>query len=214
LADATGQAGLTPRQQEEYLQLIHGKALELSRLVDDLLDISRIEAGQPLVLDYQPVRLDNLAREVLLTYQEKSQRHRFELHCITAQTEIQADLGRIRQVFNNLVSNAVKYSPQGGLIKITLDEREGRCRCSVTDEGIGMTAEQVEHSCDSFYRADSSNTAVQGVGLGMSIVRHIIQAHHGAMQIESQLNLGTTVHFELPVGPPDRTALEKGSLSY
>jgi signal transduction histidine kinase len=166
-----------------------------------LLDISRIEAGQPMVLDYQPVRLDNLAREVLLTFQEYNPRHRFELHCLTAQTEIQADLGRIRQVFTNLVSNAVKYSPRGGLIKITLAERERRCRCSVADEGIGMTAEQVAHSCDSFYRADASNTAIQGVGLGMSIVRHIILAHHGTLQIESELGSGTTVHFELPAAP-------------
>ena len=210
LTDADYQAGLTPRQQADYLQTVHSKAQELSRLVDDLLDISRIEAGQPLVLNYQPVRLDNLAREVLLYYQEKSPRHRFELHCLTAQTEIWADLGRIRQVFNNLVSNAVKYAPQGGLIKISLAEQAGCCRCSVSDEGIGMTPEQIEHSCDSFYRADSSNTAVQGVGLGMSIVRHIIQAHHGEMHIESQLGHGTTVHFALPVAPPPTPSATPG----
>lgn len=190
-----------PEQREEYLQLIHNKALELSRLVDDLLDISRVEAGQPLVLDYERFRFDDLLRDVLRPYQEKSPRHRFELHSATAQTEIEADQGRVRQVLNNLVSNAVKYSPQGGLIKITVESAGGHYRLSVADQGIGMTGEQVEHIFDRFYRADSSNTAVQGVGLGMSIVRHIIQAHQGEIKVDSQLGKGTTVRVELPFRP-------------
>lgn len=192
---------ITPEQREEYLQLIHNKALELSRLVDDLLDISRVEAGQPLVLDYETVRFDELLHEVLHPYQEKSQRHRFELHFATAQTEIAADQGRIRQVLNNLISNAFKYSPKGGLIKVTVSGHNGFCRISVADEGVGMTAEQVEHIFDRFYRADSSNTAVQGVGLGMSIVRHIVQAHQGKILVESQPGRGTAVHVDLPFTP-------------
>lgn len=192
---------VTPEQQGEYAKLIHNKALELSRLVDDLLDISRVEAGQPLILDYEPVRLDEVLREVIRPYQEKSQRHRFELHFSSAQTQIAADIGRIRQVFNNLISNAVKYSPQGGLIKVTLGNGGGRCRLSVADQGIGMTADQVEHMFDKFYRADSSNTAVHGVGLGMSIVRHIILAHQGEIRVESQPGIGTTIHVDLPLTP-------------
>jgi PAS domain S-box-containing protein len=194
-------AQFTPEQREEYLQLIHNKALELSRLIDDLLDISRVEAGQPLVLDYEATRLDDLLRDVVRPYQEKSPRHRFELHIATAQTEIVVDEGRIRQVLTNLISNAVKYSPQGGLIQVTLEGRNGHCRFSVADHGIGMTAEQVEHVFDRFYRADSSNTAVQGVGLGMSIVRHIVQAHRGDIQVVSELGRGTTVHVDLPLAP-------------
>lgn len=192
---------ITPEQREEYLQLIHNKALELSRLVDDLLDISRVEAGQPLILDYEAVRLDDLLREVLRPFQEKSQRHRFELHFASARTEIAADRGRVRQVFNNLISNAVKYSPKGGLIKVSLESNGGTFHLSVSDEGIGMTAEQVEHMFDKFYRADSSNTAVQGVGLGMSIVRHIILAHRGEIRVESQPGVGTTILVDLPLSP-------------
>lgn len=201
LAFADDEHSIAPEQQDEYVKLIHNKALELSRLVDDLLDISRVEAGQPLILDYESVRLDELLREVVRPYQEKSQRHHFELHFTTAQTEIAADKGRIRQVFNNLISNAVKYSPQGGLIKVTLGNQNGGCRLSVVDQGIGMTAEQVEHMFDKFYRADSSNTAVHGVGLGMSIVRHIIQAHQGDIRVESQPGVGTAIHVELPLTP-------------
>ena len=195
---------LSLQQREEYLKLIHTKALELSRLIDDLLDISRVEAGQPLLLDYESVRLDDIVREVLHPYQQKSPRHRFELHLTTAQTQITVDPWRIRQVINNLVSNAVKYSPQGGVIKVVVESGDGHCRIIVADEGIGMTPEQVEHIFDRFYRADSSNTAVQGVGLGMSIVRHIIQAHHGEIRVESCLGRGTTVSVDLPQRPPAR----------
>jgi len=202
LTSADGVAPLSASQREEYLHLIHTKALELSRLVDDLLDISRVEAGQPLVLEYETVRLDELARDVLRPYQEKSPRHQFELHLATAQTQIVADPWRVRQVINNLVSNAVKYSPQGGVVKVALEPADGRCRLTVADQGIGMTAEQVEHIFDRFYRADSSNTAVHGVGLGMSIVRHIILAHGGAITVESNPGHGTTVIVELPLVPP------------
>ncbi|TLM65786.1 MAG: PAS domain-containing protein [Deltaproteobacteria bacterium] len=201
LAFADPSHPVTAEQRDEYLQLIHNKALELSRLVDDLLDISRVEAGQPLVLDYEPVRIDDLLHEVVRPYQERSQRHRFELHFAAARTEMAADKGRIRQVLNNLISNAVKYSPQGGLIKVALADDGGRCRISVADQGIGMTAEQVEHIFDKFYRADSSNTAVQGVGLGMSIVRHIVLAHEGEIRVESCLGEGTTVLVDLPLSP-------------
>jgi signal transduction histidine kinase len=197
-------AQLSPQQCKEYLLLIHTKALELSRLVDDLLDISRVEAGQPLLLDYEAVRLDDIVREVLHPYQEKSARHHFELHFATAQTQITADPWRIRQVINNLISNAVKYSPQGGLIKVAVESGDGHCRITVADEGIGMTSEQVEHIFDRFYRADSSNTAVHGVGLGMSIVRHIIEAHHGEIRVESWPDRGTRVSVDLPLIPPVR----------
>jgi signal transduction histidine kinase len=105
-------------------------------------------------------------------------------------------------VINNLISNAVKYAPQGGLIKVTVESADEHCRITVADEGIGMTPEQVEHIFDHFYRADFSNSAVQGVGLGMSIARHIVQAHHGEILVESWPGRGTRVSVELPQRPP------------
>jgi PAS domain S-box-containing protein len=202
LSSEDAAADLSAQQRAEYLHLIHSKALELSRLVDDLLDISRVEAGQPLVLEYEAIRLDEIVRDVVRPFQEKSPRHHFELHLATAQTQLVADPWRLRQVINNLVSNAVKYSPQGGLVKVALESADGRCRLTVSDQGIGMTAEQVEHIFDRFYRADSSNTAVHGVGLGMSIVRHIILAHCGEIKVESWPGHGTTVIVNLPRVPP------------
>lgn len=192
---------LGAEQTDEYLRLIHQKALALSRLIDDLLDISRVEAGQPLALDISPVHLDELLREVLRPYQDSRPRHQFELHLVTPQAQVEADPGRLRQVFDNLLSNAVKYSPQGGAIRVIVEGGGDRYQVRVVDQGIGMNAEQVEHIFDRFYRADSSNTAVQGVGLGMSIVRHIVLAHQGEIDVASQPGAGTTVRIDLPVRP-------------
>ncbi len=194
---------LSNEQRQEALTLVHGKALELSRLIDDLLEISRVEAGQSLMLDYEVVDLDQLLHEVLLPHREKSPRHTFELHLSTPKLQIAADHGRLRQVFNNLLSNAVKYSPQGGTIRVALAKMDGEhCLLTVSDQGIGMTEEQLAHIFDRFYRVDASNTAVKGVGLGMSIVRNIVLAHDGDIQVESQLGTGTTIHLSLPVRRP------------
>jgi len=193
---------LTEEQRQESLTLVHNKALELSRLIDDLLDISRVEAGQPLVLDYEKVQLKQLLHEVLAPYQEKHARHDFEIHMVAPELELAADYGRLRQVLNNLVSNAVKYSPQGGMIRVTVSGEDERCLLTVTDQGIGMAADQVEHIFDRFYRADASNTAVKGVGLGMSIVRNIVLAHGGDIRVESQLGVGTTIYVALPLREP------------
>ena len=112
----------------------------------------------------------------------------------TPKLQIAADHGRLRQVFNNLLSNAVKYSPQGGTIRVALAKMDGeQCLLTVSDQGIGMTEEQLAHIFDRFYRVDASNTAVKGVGLGMSIVRNIVLAHDGDIQVESQLGTGTTI---------------------
>jgi two-component system phosphate regulon sensor histidine kinase PhoR len=87
-------------------------------------------------------------------------------------------------------------------VRVLVTDGQGFCRLSVADQGVGMSAEQVAHVFDRFYRVDASNTAVKGVGLGMSIVRHIVQAHGGDVHIDSQLGVGTTVHVDLPVRQP------------
>lgn len=192
----------TAEQKQEYLTLIHVKSLALARLVDDLLDISRIESGSPLALLYEEFCLDDLLHDVFGPYRQKHERHQFELQVSDGPILLKADAGRVRQVLENLVSNAVKYSPRGGPVSIAAKVTGPVCRILVADQGIGMTAEQVEHVFDRFYRADSSNTAVQGVGLGMSIVRHIVWAHGGTIRVDSEPGAGTSVVVEIPLVPP------------
>jgi signal transduction histidine kinase len=110
-----------------------------------------------------------------------------------------ADRVKIHQVLENLLSNAFKYSPQGGKVQVTGTRSAEGYTVAIRDEGIGMTEEQVGRIFEKFYRADSSNTAISGTGLGMTIARNIILAHGGAITVESAPAQGTTVRFTLPL---------------
>jgi signal transduction histidine kinase len=122
----------------------------------------------------------------------------FDTDAVAAGLNLCADLPRFRQLLQNLLGNAIKYSPAGGRISVAADlAGEGVC-LSVIDSGIGMSPEQASQAFDRFYRADTSNTAVSGTGLGLSIVRNIIQAHGGKAWIDSQPGLGTTVFCCFP----------------
>jgi len=190
------------QQQEDFLLLIHNKALALGGLIDDLLDISRVESGHPLTLCYQEFVLDAMVSEIVVSCREAHSFHQFEVTLPDEAASICADRSRLAQVVDHLISNAVKYSPEGGCVKVTLALRGDLYELSVEDEGIGMNEEQLAHIFDRFYRADFSDTAVQGVGLGMSIVRNIVLAHQGDIQIDSQPGCGTRVCITLPVSPP------------
>ncbi len=189
------------QQQKKFLLLIHNKALALGGLIDDLLDISRVESGRPLTLSYQEFVFDAVIRAAVATYLEGETSHQFEVVLPDKASNLCADQARLEQVVDHLVSNAVKYSPNGGCVKVTLALCDDKYELSVEDEGIGMNEEQLAHIFDRFYRVDSSDTAVQGFGLGMSIVRNIILAHHGDIQVDSQLGSGTRVIVTLPVIP-------------
>lgn len=189
-------------QQKNFLLLIHSKALALSGLIDDLLDISRVESGRPLDLCYQEFHLDATIRKVVESYREARSLHQFELVLPDEAASLWADPSRLEQVVDHLVSNAVKYSAGGGCVRVELVVHDDTYEICVEDEGIGMNEEQLAHIFDRFYRVDSSDTAVQGVGLGMSIVRNIVLAHQGKIQVNSQLGSGTRIRVTLPMIPP------------
>ncbi len=190
-------------QKKDCLLLIHDKALSLGGLVDDLLDVSRVESGRPLTLDYQEFDFDSMIREVVDSYDGEDALHDFVVTLVGETSQIIADRLRLKQVVDHLISNAVKYAPEGGRVSVELNLSDDKYELNVEDEGIGMDEGQLVHVFDRFYRADSSDTAVQGVGLGMSIVRNIVLAHLGDIQIESQLGRGTRVTVSLPKSPPE-----------
>ena len=162
-------------ERSEFVTLIHDKAEKLSDLIDELLDISRIEAGRAIPLALQALTLGPLAETSINFFRHSSPHHQFELLMPVTPVIVHADQRRIGQVFDNLLSNAVKYSPAGGTITVRIDSGQDDCTVSVSDEGVGMSAEQVSRIFEKFYRADSSNTAVRGVGLGMTIVKELIE---------------------------------------
>ncbi len=188
----------TAEERKHFLTHIFLKAGDLARLVDDLLSLSRIESGMLIQIDRQPHDLAALVRQLADQYQELTTRHHFAVQVPEEGLLAVFDRGKIGQVLENLISNAVKYSPAGGSVQVRGESVDGVCRVIVRDEGIGMTAEQVSKVFDKFYRADASNTAVQGLGLGMSIVKRIIEAHGGRIRVDSEVKKGTTVTFSLP----------------
>ncbi len=190
-----------PREQKrEFLTYIFDKADALSGIVDDLLDISRIESGRELELVREPVQAEDVFLPVIQHFRLQYEDRRFAADFSPAPEPLMLDRRKMAQVMENLLSNAVKYSPQGGDVWVGGQVEENIYRITVNDNGIGMSEEQVTNVFDKFYRADSSDVAVSGSGLGMSIVKHIVEGHGGKIAIESTPGQGTRVILRLPRG--------------
>jgi signal transduction histidine kinase len=186
------------KQRREFLSTIYENSEQLSKIIDDILDVSRIESGQRLPLQKTPLSIQALAEKVIHRLSLKSSRHVSLEVKPSVPERLLFDAQRIDQVIENLLSNAIKYSPKQSPISILVDADDRECSVTVTDSGIGMSAEARNHIFDKFYRADSSDTATQGLGLGMSIVKQIIDDHDGTIMINSSLGAGTSVRFTIP----------------
>jgi len=189
-------------QKKGFLQLIQDKAMDLGSLIDDLLDISRVESGRPLTLTLREFCFDEKIREIIARYQGKAEGFDFELVLPDEKALIRADQVRLERVVDHLIGNAVKYSPAGGRVEVCLATDDATCKLSVADEGIGMNEEQLAQVFDRFYRTNVSDSAVPGIGLGMNFVRNVVLAHHGEITVESQPGQGTRVCIALPKEPP------------
>lgn len=190
---------LAPEERGRFLGHICNQAGHLTAIVTDLLDLSRIESGRGYQLALQPLQPSRLVTDLLPQFEAVASGHQFKLTVMDAEAEIQADPDKLEQVLRNLLSNAVKYSPDGGLIEVICGQSGSTYQLTVTDQGIGMTDEHAAQVFDKFFRADSSSTAVEGTGLGMSIVKHIVEAHGGDIGIESVPGKGTSVEMTFPL---------------
>lgn len=190
--------GFSREQQREFLEYIYEKAEGLSQLVDDLLDVARIENGRDLKLNRESCDLQPLLERLVEPLRHNAPLHPIALQFPPEPVVLEADRSKLKQVFENLLSNAIKYSPKGGTVTISVNPNGPYWDIAIADQGVGMTPEQVERIFDNFYRVDSSNTAVGGVGLGLGIVKYIVEAHGGSMRVESNPGAGTTVIFSMP----------------
>lgn len=198
--------GFSRDDQKKYLGYIHHQAEAMSRIVNDLLNISLIESGQSIGLDKTGGNISDLVLPVVASFEELSPQHRFDVVLASEPSMWVVDREKIEQVLKNLISNAIKYAPDGGPIRLRgqghYDAQSSMrfYQISVEDQGIGMSPDQVERMFDKFYRANASNTAIAGIGLGMAIVKNIVEAHGGRIWVDSRLGAGTTVSFAIPVG--------------
>ncbi len=194
--------GFSDEQRGSYLSIIQSNADILNRLIDDLLDLGRIQVGRSLGVLPKENNLREIVDKVIASFRLKTGRHEIVVEGRDDCPQIVwLDAGRIAQVLYNLLNNAIKYSPEGGIIKVRLSGATDRVSVSIADRGIGMTVVQVEQMFERFYRVDPDSLETIGLGLGMSIVKQIIDDHGGNISVSSQPGEGTTVTFELPVKP-------------
>ena len=192
-------ADLVAEQQREFLAVIHDKALALEKIVADLLDVSRIETGRMICLEFGEVDVVEEIRQVVNQFQQEATSHRFSLALPAEAINLSIDRLKIVQVLENLLSNAVKFSPKGSEIVVTAAVLGDCFRVMVADQGRGITVEEQRQIFDKFYRADTSNTAVAGLGLGLYLVRKIIESHRGRVWLESVPGQGSQFYFCLPL---------------
>lgn len=189
----------------QSLQIIEEEADRLEALINNLLDVSRIQASG-LRLDMSDVDLQQLATKVADAYRTQTDHHTIDLDFPKKLPLVMGDGERLRQVLTNLVGNAIKYSPQGGVIRIggwredpSADHPGRRVVIYVADQGIGIPEDELAHIFDRFYRVDSGlRRTTAGAGIGLFLARAIIDAHGGQLWVHSELGKGSTFFFALP----------------
>jgi len=193
-----GEEWVAARKQ---LEIIRRGSDRMNRMIQDLLDVARIESGR-LAIERAPIAVESLMDEVATLMRPDVERRgqRLDRRVAAGLPAVSADRDRLLQVFSNLVDNAVKFTPAGGTITVIAEGDHGAVRFCVSDTGSGIPAEHVPHLFDRFWQA--TRTDRRGIGLGLSIVKALVEAHGGHMAVESNLGRGTTFRFSVPVATP------------
>jgi len=182
----------------QSLEIIEEEADRLNQLIDNLLEASRIQAGG-LKLRFGYVKLDRLARKVAGEFRTQSTRHTIVEDFPEELPSVLGDEERLRQVVGNLLSNALKYSPNGGTITVGGRADAGEVRLFVSDQGIGIASDEQPKIFEHFYRVDNASTRkTQGAGLGLYLVKAVVEAHGGHVWVESALGKGSAFNVTLP----------------
>jgi len=195
-----GIAGAVTDDQRNYLGIIKNNINRLTRIINNLLDISKIEAGR-IELKKERINLSKIVAQELPNFktQSKTKNINFVVNIPDNLSDVFVDVDKIIQVFTNLVGNAVKFTPPGGTIKIICEERNGFVQSTVEDSGIGLSKENLERVFEKFTQIDREpGTGERGTGLGLTISRGIVQMHKGKIWVESELGAGSKFIFTLP----------------
>ncbi|MCY9696341.1 ATP-binding protein [Paenibacillus alginolyticus] len=186
---------LSQEKQKKYMETINKEAHRLSNLINDFLDLQRMESGRQLY-HFSPVNLLPTLQEIAEQWQDKHS-HRILIHQQETELYVRADADRIRQVFDNLISNAIKYSPEADHIDIHLTVDQGKITIAIQDYGLGIPEEARDQMFSKFFRVDNSDRRqIGGTGLGLAIVKEIVEGHNGHISYTSEMGQGTTFRIE------------------
>lgn len=189
---------LPPETVSNLTSIIQRQVHGLDRMIGDLLDTSRIEAGR-LELRVQECDVRSIVKDAFDLFRCSSKDHEFVLELSEQPITAQCDPLRIQQVLNNLISNAIKYSPNGGRVEVALEQSSNEALLRVADQGMGIEEDELPYIFEPFRRTTASREEVPGVGLGLSVAQRIVRAHGGRIQVESRKGNGTTFRVYLPV---------------
>lgn len=198
---------LSEAEERNYLEVAAKHSERLGRLVNDLFQLTKLEAE-----DVHPQRerfpLAELVQDVAQKFALDAAQRRLALHaaCGAAMPLVEADIGMVERVLENLVENALRHTPEGGRVTLELGLAQGRATVAVSDTGVGIPADELDKVFDRFYRADRTG-ARHHAGLGLAISRLMVQLHGGQLRVRSAPGHGTTFSFDLPLAPPPAPGL-------
>ncbi|MGH2536843.1 MAG: sensor histidine kinase [Candidatus Promineifilaceae bacterium] len=189
-----------PEKQAELVEILQIEIGRLARLAQDFLDLARLESGRSHI-NREPVDLAELVREVVALQAPQAAARKVKVATRIADDlpDIRGDHDRLKQVFLNLTSNAIKYNVEGGKIEVCLQSQNGSLLVEISDTGRGIAAEYLPHLFDRFYRVPDGEGFSEGSGLGLAIARRILEEHGGRIEVRSQAGQGTTVACTLPL---------------
>jgi signal transduction histidine kinase len=187
-------------KQEEYLKDIHASGQHLLSLINDILDLSKIEAGR-MELELTDFNLPATLDNALTLVRERASRRGIALQMNVDERldQVRADERKVRQVLLNLLSNAIKFTPEGGRIGVRAVPIDGSVEVSVSDTGVGIAPEDQEAIFEEFRQVGTADKKVDGTGLGLALSRKFVELHGGRIWVESQIGVGSTFAFTLPV---------------
>lgn len=189
---------LNPQEKNHYLTVIEDESIRLSKLSDNMLKLAALDAD---TIRFEPkvYRLDKQLRQIILTYEPIWSDRNIDMDVSMEKIEVSADEDLMSQVWINLIQNSIKFTQAGGCVHISASSNEDRVEVNISDNGIGIAEEDQKRIFERFYKADKSRTtSVKGSGLGLSIVKRIVDIHHGRIALKSSLGEGTTFTVLLP----------------
>jgi two-component system sensor histidine kinase/response regulator len=190
-------SGAAPAKQQSFADRVVRQAQRMLAIVDDLLDISRIEAGE---LRVEPERADlvKVLRDAIERITPSLQRHSIDFRAPES-LDADIDVDRIEQVIANFLTNAIKYSPAGGVITVAVEKGATTAVVNVSDHGIGVAPEAIPRLFERYFRAPGSEKAAKGIGLGLYVTKRLVEAHGGTVRVVSEAGKSSTFTFELPL---------------